>query len=242
MVTSFADWLARAEGLVEVSELFDRQAYNGLFRRQFERLVSLRPVLRQQLEQALGLDWVGYIARSLRNAGIPDHDIDGLTHEVVIRLLVKPGNLFQGWDGQPILPRFKVAVRNAVLNIVEKRRSRQRWLPSVSIHGVPYGHIAARSTPGDESTIEDFRRLVQQRLGDLAVAVLDLRLSGGDTKWLVGSPNHGEPSAYRIKQTVKAIKALAKGFGDEDFRAMVAKAMAGEEATVRRRFGASVAT
>ena len=80
MVTSFADWLARAEGLVEVSELFDRQAYNDLFRRQLERLVSTRPDLRQQLEQAWGLDWVGYIARSLRNAGIPDHDIDGLTH------------------------------------------------------------------------------------------------------------------------------------------------------------------
>lgn len=100
--------------------------------------------------------------------------------------------------------------------------------------------IAAIGASGDEEAIEEFRRLVKERLGDLSLAVLDLRLAGGDTKSLVNSPKYGSPSSYRIKQVVQAIKGLAQEFGDEEFKSGVEKAMAGEQKTMNKRFGARV--
>ena len=217
--------------LLEVSELLNRRAYNDIFVREIDRLITQidDPEMESKLANSRGIDWVGYVARSLRNAGFQTADIDPLTHEIVVRLLVQPGALFRKWNGQPIDARFKLAVRNAVLNLVEIRRSRRRF---ASAEAVP--EIAARSSPNDESAIEEFRTLVRERLGELALSILDVRLEGGDVKSLAGS---GGPSSYRIKQIVQAIKALAAEFGDEDFRAMVEKAMAGERETARRRFG-----
>jgi len=41
------------------------------------------------------MDWSGYIAKALRSAGFRDHEIDTMTHDVVIRLLADPGALVQ---------------------------------------------------------------------------------------------------------------------------------------------------
>jgi hypothetical protein len=41
--------------------------------------------------------------------------------------------LFKGWTGQPLDRRFKASVKNAVLNIVEKRGDRRRLLPTVKL-------------------------------------------------------------------------------------------------------------
>jgi len=235
MWMSFNDWLLtrpdQIERLIEVSHLFDRHGYNVLFQKELDRLIADvdDPVTRSELEQAKGMDWIGYIARSLRNSGFRDHDIDPLTHEIVVRLLVQPGSLFRGWNGQPLTARFKLAVRNAILNILEKRRTRRRRLPAAQAVS---DDIAAFSAP-DESAIEDFRRLVQDRLGDLAQAVLDVRLDGGDTKSLVKA---GGVTSYRLKQTVQAIKALARDYGDAKFQMMVARALDRESRTLQRRF------
>ena len=56
--------------------------------------------------------------------------------------------------------------------------------------------------------IEQFRDLVRDRLGDLALAILDLRLDGGETKSLVGSPAVGSPGKSVIKRLVQEIKKL----------------------------------
>ena len=237
------DDLAYLLHLFEVSSEFPRGAYNALFNQQLETLVAQisDPPMKRLLEPALATDWTGYIAKSLRNAGFKDHDIDPLVHEIIVRLLIQPGNLFRGWSGQPIEGRFKVAVRNAVLNLVEKTRARKRNIPSISIGqefepgGVMPDDIAARSTPGDDEMIESFRRLVSDRLGRLALAMLDLRLEGGETKSLVGAEEFGRPSAYRIKQIVQAVKTLAREYGGEDFQTMVEKAMEREAETAGRR-------
>ncbi len=52
-------------------------------------------------------------------------DIAPLVHEAAIRLLVREGNLLLGWTAQRIEASFQPSVRNAVLNLVERRRPRR---------------------------------------------------------------------------------------------------------------------
>ena len=80
---------------------------------------------------------------------------------------------------------------------------------------------------GNTEIIDLFRRLVKERLGELALKILDQRLSGGETKELVGI---GTQSAFYVKRAVGDIKLLADRFafsiGDNSFAQMVSKAMA----------------
>jgi len=242
MWTTFDKWLtADAEALLrlfEVSTEFPRSQINDLFNKQIDRLRHRSPPdLRQELEQAKGFDLVGYVAASLRNAGFQQADIDPLAQDIIVRLLVKPGTLFSGWRGQPFMPRVKVSVRNAVLNLVEKRQRRRKWFRPVS----PDQADIAMHSVGDDETIERFRKLVHDELGDLGVAVLDARMDGVDVKSLISSPDLFSPSGYQIKKTVQQIKALAQSFGDEQFQAMVQRAMDAEQETLARRFAARVA-
>jgi hypothetical protein len=58
---------------------------------------------------------------------------------------------------------------------------------------------------------------------------------------LAGMPELVSPSHYQIKKAVQQVKQLAATFGDENFRLMVAKAMADEQETFAKRFGAVAA-
>jgi hypothetical protein len=250
MTHSFKNWLSFEElseflQLLEVSALFDREGYNRLFSREIERLKQEFPGYQRQLALPPTMDWVGYIAKSLRNAGFRDHDIDPFVHEIAVRLLVSPGGLFSKWDGQPIAARFKVAVRNAVLNLVQKRSNHRKNMPSISIHRRPDGgpalqdELPARSATAEGEAIQAFRELVKARLGSFALALLDARLAGQDVKSLVGSPEFKQPSAYRLKLAIQAIKKLAEEFArqrhDESFLWQVRRAMAADTEIVQRR-------
>lgn len=249
MTDSFKTWVSselHLLALVEVSSLFDRAAYNALFEKEVRRLMQQFPDQQRLLTPTLSLDWIGYIAKSLRNAGFRDHDLDPLTHEVVVKLLVSPGGLFRNWDGQPLDARFKVAVRNAVINAAQKQMNQRRF-PVVSVQqDVEPSQIAARSGVSDTQTIEAFRDFVRERLGYFGLAVLDLRLSGGDVKTFVGSDEFGRPTSYRIKNVVQSIKKLAEEFaqqqGDENFVRQVQRAMADEDQVVQRRVAGNRAT
>ena len=249
---SFPYWLARRHAkfalllrLSEVSELFDRQAYNALFNRELTALAHQRttPDQQQRLEQLRGFDWVGYIDKSLRNAGFKEHDLDELAQAVVVKLLIQPGQLFRGWTDQPLDRRFKASVRNAVLNLVEKRRNRRRLLPSTPIAnrfepGSAHELPIARQSNG--TLIDEFREFLRQQLGDHAVAVFDHRVEGRDTKEFVGQDGM---TSYRLKLTVQAIKSAARQFaeGDPAFLAMVDRALAAEEKTFGKRRAAKKA-
>jgi len=80
---------------------------------------------------------------------------------------------------------------------------------------------------------------VLRQLGMLAVAVLDARFGGTETKALVGFPDLGNPSAYHIKMAVHQIKQLARDFaiqsGESEFVAMIDAAMQRESATLEKR-------
>ena len=113
------------------------------------------------------------------------------------------------------------------------------------------GTIAAAELPDrasvgqDEQVIEKFRELVRRQLGDLGLAVLDLRLNGGETKSLVGSPALGGPSKWSIKKTVQEIKMLGRKYaasiGDYGLLRRIEKAMEDEAGTAAKRRATTMA-
>ncbi len=240
--TTFHKWLnADAEALLhllEVSDEFPRAAVNDLFNKQIDQLRhGLPDDLRRELEQAKGFDIVGYVAKSVKNAGFQHANVDPLTQDVIVRLLVDPGKLVTGWQGPPttFMPRVKRSIKNAILNLVDKRQRRRRWVRPVAPDQID---IAMHSSPeSDDEIIERFRQDVQEQLGDLALAVLDARLDGVDVKSLVGRADLFTPSSYQIKKSVAQVKALAARHPDPEFRMMVANALASEEETLAKRFG-----
>lgn len=245
----FTAWLVEHEDpghildlldLLEVSGQFPKGEMNSLFRQQFARRVSQvgTEEAQQQLIQLHGFDFVGYIARSLRSAGFQDADIDPMAHDVVVKLLVQ-GQLFPGWDGKsPLIARFKIATKNAILNQVEKQRVRRRRIPATSIHHDD-DHAAMdvpAPTPTGSALVDQFKDHLRRHYGAAAVEVLDQRLEGGEVKELIGQP--GLETSYRLKQTVQAIKQAAEEFAQDEpeLLNMIRRAMASEAETVARRF------
>ena len=114
--------------------------------------------------------------------------------------------------------RFKASVANSIRNLVAKEKTRRRYLPTTSIaqeftpgSPTPDDLPAPAAHDDDSKVIEGFRELVQRRLGGLGLALLDLRLEGGETKSLVGCPSLGSPGKWTVKKVVAAVKALAQG-------------------------------
>jgi hypothetical protein len=243
------------EWLTETYFTFDPQAYNRLFDDELEELIARTsdPTHKEIRERLRGFDWLAYIAASVWHAGFRDRrERDEKTHEVAVKLLT--GKLFKGYDQQlhgPMDLRFKRSVANAIRNIVEKERTRKRLLRTVSI-GQEFqpGGVTAEELPGrlptdDEKIIDDFRKLVRKRLGELGIAVLDVRLNGGVTKSLVGSPSLGSPGKWTIKRVVWQVKQLAKEYaaslGDPELLRRIERAMASESETIQKRRAATMA-
>ena len=122
----FRLWLMLLE-----SGRFDRDGFNALFRDQLARLLPRVTDERRRasLERMRGTDFVAYILAALRNAGLgDDRDREEAAHDVVVQLLVQPGQLFSGYDPDrsgPMEARFGLSVRNAVLNVVRSLRRRE---------------------------------------------------------------------------------------------------------------------
>jgi len=242
---TFVEWLTVQPveallRLIEAAAFFDPTDYNVAFEKGLESVLSrIRDTdLRQQVSALRGFDWGNYIARSLRRSGIRDeNDIQEHLHEIVVKLLLSPGKLFQGWNPQrhgPLDRRFKRSVWNAIRNIAEKQRNR-RWVAADPT-------VMADRLPGRQpysGLLDDFRRLVGERLGRLAAAILDWRLQGLDTKELVGKSELGSPSSYAIKREVQGLKDFAQRFaaqsGDPRFLNLVTTAMDQEAQTVGKR-------
>lgn len=120
----------------EVSAEFPKEQVNKLFDKEFEK--AYRRVIGNGMnlqDTASGMvvrldragqqlttfmvfqdyDWCGYISSAIATAGIARHNRDRAASRVVAQLLVKPGRLFSGWDGQtPLEKRWKETVRKAV--------------------------------------------------------------------------------------------------------------------------------
>ena len=70
--------------------------------------------------------------------------------------------------------------------------------------------ILTRSVPHEDGVIGAFRQLVLDRLGDLAVLALDVRLAGGEAKSLVGCKAVGSPGRREVERAVQGIRRLAR--------------------------------
>ena len=251
---TFNEWLRQTDllarlRLIETYFSFDPKQYNKLFDDELAKISVSSPEHREALERMRGFNWVGYIAQSLRNAGWHDQrEIQERTHDIVVKLLM--GKLFSGFSQEtsgPVDLRFKRSVANGIKNLAEKERNRRRFIPTVPIGqafqpgAVTADDLPARASSGqeDDRLIQDFRRLVRTRIGELGIAVLDARLQGQETKALVGRPDLGSPGRYVIKRTVQEIKALAREYasdiGDPAFLRDIERAMGREEATVEKR-------
>lgn len=229
--------------LFEVTKDFPTKSINTMFyyglRQAVERLANSNqqgasnPYV-SQLQELEDFNWVGYVSRSLRSAGVKEHDIDSITSEVVVKLLHYPGKLFTGWNGQgPILARFKTSVRNAAINAGKSlHRQVRRRLQSFSDPGVEA--VAPVNNP--EDVIAKFKAWVQLRLGRTAAEVLDHISLGGEVKELVGQDGL---TSYRIKKIVRDLKAELLVFGkdDPDMLQRVRQLLAQEEEVLNKRFG-----
>ena len=68
--------------------------YNQLFDDELAKLSVSSPEHQQAVERMRGFNWVGYIAKSLRNVGYRDQrEVQEKTHDIVTKLLT--GTLFQ---------------------------------------------------------------------------------------------------------------------------------------------------
>ena len=248
---TFWDWLRLRRLLAETYFSFDPQSYNQLFDDELEKVIA-RVRDPRSLEHLRGFDWLAYVSSWVRHAGYRDRrEVQEKTHDVVTKLLL--GTLFRGYDPRihgPMELRFRCAVGNAVRNMTQKERTRKRRLPTTSIQqeftpgSVTAEELPAKTAPqDDEKIIHDFRELVRMRLGDLALAVLDVRLSGEETKSLVGCPSLGSPGKWVIKKVVAGIKALAREFfrGDPEMLRGIERAMAAEGETIGKRRAAMAA-
>lgn len=237
MKTSFTHYLCKrmpspelATLVFEVSEYFPKEEINQLFQKESEKL--LQQADEEQIQDLLlfrDMDHVAYIDRAVRNAGFRDPDLDPLVQDLVVKLLM--GSLFSGYQGQPMVARFKVAVTNAIRTLATKRtRTTRRSQPLEMDVPEP-----ARNSSSEE-VIDQFRNYLRTRVGPAAVAVLDQRLAGKDTKDLLGS--QGLETSYRLKQVVQDLKAALGDFArnDQEFYNAIARAVADEQRTLERRF------
>jgi hypothetical protein len=248
----FLDWLIVQDTeallrLLESADYFAPTEYNSVFNGELEKLAQSHndPEVRQQVAALRGFDWGNYVSRSLVRAGFRGDDVQEQFHNIVVKLLLSPGKLFRGWNPAkhgPLERRFRASVWNAIKNVVEKNRNRRRWVVTADPAVMAERNPARQPYSG---VLDEFRRLVAEKLGKVAAAILDQRLAGEDTKDLVGRPDLGSPGKFVIKREVQAIKKLAQRFaaqsGDVAFVNRVDKALSDEAATVAKRQQATAA-
>ena len=228
----FLAYLITRRPLLEVTELFPRQAMNELFQREIRDALPQidDPRIKEDLASLAAMDFVGYIDRSLRRAGIGDEELDDAVQRVVVKLLVSPGGLFRGWNrSTPMTARLKLAVRNSAITIGERTAKRRKRTQELS-PDLPAGR--AGST---DDLVHEFRLWLRLRYGETAVRVFDARLAGEDIKGLIGTD--GIPSAYALKRIVQQIKAGAMAWtkSDPKLNFLVQKMMGEEAETVAKR-------
>lgn len=178
----FFDWMATRDTstllrlrLLESADFFRPSDYNPLFDSELAKVIAriYDPDLRRQVSE-LKIDWAGYLVHSLARAGYKGAELEEAFQSTCVKLLVN-SKLFREWQpGKhgPLDRRFRRSVWNAIRNAQEKNRNRRRWMTAVD-PSVMAGQYAGRAIYNN--IIGEFRGLVFQRLGGLALAISTLR-------------------------------------------------------------------
>lgn len=239
----FSD-LALLSRLRETYFSFDPAQYNQIFDDELGKLSVSSPEHQEAISRMKDFNWVGYIARCVRNSGyVNQREVQERTHDIVVKMLV--GGLFRDYDERQhgfFNLRFKRSVSNAIKNMIEKDRNQRRLIPIIPIER-PDDLPASAGRDDDNALIDGFRRLVRDRLGELGAAVLDAKLQRREIKGLVGREDLGRPGRFVIKRVVGEIKALAKEYaqqlGHPALLRDIERAMNREAATVAKRLAAT---
>jgi hypothetical protein len=229
-MNGFKLWL-----LVLESGRFDHDGFNDVFRRQLAELLPRVSDARRWagLEAMRDFDFVAYILAALRNAGFADQrEREEAAHDVVVQLLVSPGQLFASYGDTsgPMEARFRIAVQNAVRNLIRSRRRREPISRAIGIgHGA--GELPTHAIPDrrhdevDDETLTAFRAYLGDALGLDAVKLLDRRLDGVSLRQLVGDPAFSRSSAWALRRLMANVRDAALEFarrhGDDEFRAAI---------------------
>lgn len=227
-------WLRlHVERLVtEISEDFPKKGIQDLFDREVQQLRMNAPSEEAQrhLDEFAAMDIPGYIDGALRRAGFHESDLDPFVHDLCVKLLM--GGFFRGWQGQSLVARFKVSVRNAISSLRSRTAIRRKRQHELSFDA------PATQQRSDAEIIDEFRRFVAMRFGDSVLRVLDHRLEDdADTKDLVGTP--GLESAYKVKRAVTELKGAIRIWAGNDpaLTKRIERLVAEERRTFDRRFG-----
>jgi hypothetical protein len=210
----FKTWLLLVE-----SGRFDREAFNALFR---DQLTELLPKVTDQrrrasLERVRDVDFMGYILTALRNAGLgDDRDREEAAHDVVVQLLVQPGQLFSGYDpvrSGPMEARFALSVRNAVLNVLRSRRRREPMNRAVGGTGVEA--VPDRRRGGDDEVLAAYMTFLKAEVGDDAVKLLTAKMDGElSQRDLIRHPEFKDMGEWRIRRLMARIRDAAVAFAE----------------------------
>lgn len=260
--TPFLIWLAERclstnDTLInEVSREFPKEQVNKLFAKEFDeayqRVLGASMSMRQTgYGAAVSLstpvthfvtwdtfrdyDWVGYLSTAVRRSGIPPHDVDSTVANIVVYLLVQPGKLFSGWNGStPLEARWKLSVRNAVINARARRKYEQGH--SHGSMSDPYVVEPSVVPGGPDEVTQRFKEHVRSKLGERAAMLLQHLLDGGEVKELVKDRTL---TSYRAKELVKRLKTELAVFAADDpgFTRRINRVLAKEKETLAKRFG-----
>ncbi len=124
--------------------------------------------------------------------------------------------------------RFRIAVQNAVRNLLRTRRRRQPVTRAIGI-GPAVGEVPAHAIPDrqhddlDDEMLTAFRDYLADELGDNAVTLLDRRLDGVSLRQLAGHQGFGSGWALRrlMWQVREAALAFARRQGNDEFLAAI---------------------
>lgn len=223
MMTGFKLWLLVLEG-----GRFDRDEFNRLFS---DQLAELLPRVRDAgrragLDALRDFDFVSYILAALRNAGFADaQEREQAAHDVIVYLPVQPGRLVAGYGDTsgPMEARFRIAVQNAVQNLIRGRRRRH---PAMSIGEVPAHAVPdRRHDDHDSEVMTAFRDYLADELGEDAVTLLDRRLDGALLRQLEGDSAFTRSSAWALRRLMASVRDAAVEFarqqGDDEFLAAI---------------------
>jgi hypothetical protein len=207
--------------LVLESGRFDRAGFNAVFRRQLAELLPRVTDARRRasLEAMQDFDFDGYILAALRNAGFTDQqEREQAAHDVVVHLLISPGQLFAGYDpasSGPMEARFRLSVQNAVRNLLRSRRRPEPTSRAIGIghdpRELPADAIPDRRHPEvDNEMLAAFLAFLRREVGEDAVRLLVVKMEIDlSQRQLVRHPDFAGMGEWRMRQLIGRIREAA---------------------------------
>lgn len=205
-MNTFMEYLVRrmphVELLAEHYGMLPAEELNGLIRKEIERVAPLVGDLRikQDLETFKKINFCGYISRCMRNAGVPESELDSAVSDTIVKMVVAPGKLISGWSRtSPLSWRFKQSVKNACVTMGQRHATHRRRFQELPPDQPDKTHWRI------DNPIHDFRAWLELEGPPEVLKVFDQRMAGEDVKRLLGAK--GLESSFKLKNAVKRLKS-----------------------------------